>query len=820
KNGKLVYAVLNRNQDVAVWDAQTGDLVRQLNLPRVDPNSFSATDLQGAWFARNNYSETEYWIELWNIETGQMTKISTFNREAEPLRFSSDGSFFAAILDQHQLFVWRTDTGQLAYISEPDFDVGDFAFDPQGGLLATAAYGKITLWDLQPFTARALQPGFNSLPMPPTLTPWDSGSDNTYPTPTPQPTQVVTLLPVLSVQPGAISPENAANLQLHGRLGQGRVSQIQWSPDGDLAWVTSSHGMYELDRQTLQAVPLFGDDVFWATSSQVLPDGRKLVAGFTDDGKIQAWEATSGKMLAELKGGGQTALSPDGKWLVYEVDEGLGTLDLESGRAGIVLRSSYYLSWPVFSPNSQYVAAIQSDRSVRAWDVATGVIVNAAGGPEEDITDLSFSPDGNYLVGAAGGTAWIWSMAPSLLPVKVDLFPGKVNGNLTLFDDTVTAVATNKDNSLLAIGTSQRKILLYNRKTTQLLGNLEGLASAPVELAFSADSAWLLSADSDGQTILWDVAKRKPVIKTHEFGGEIAGLVARLDGDISAWMNNTVWTFGFQDASLKQTTYISAGKILAASPTGNLVAGYDPLKVSLYDARTGAVKQTLPEEAEDVWVEYYWEGDIIRQFYGALFSPDGKQLATFGTGGIWMYTSSDGKLISHLEGNNARKAAFSPDGQWLVASKFENNAPPSLINFETGAEIFQFYFPRNPYSFAEGSGYSQYAISPDKQWIGLLRLGNGGYPRLELVDTSIGLLTRTLEFQTGMPLSLAFSPSGTLIAIGHADGMMDLVDVATLKVLTSLKAHFGPVTALVFSPDGTRLITGCDDGIVKVWGVP
>jgi WD40 repeat protein len=819
KDGKVVYAVLNRNQDVAVWDAQTGELIRRLDLPRVDPNAFSATDLLGIWFARNNYAGAEYWIEIWNLETGQMIKIPTFKREAEPLRFSADGSFFGALFNQ-QLHIWRTDTGQLAYVSEPGFEVGDFALTTQGSLLATADYGKVTLWDFLPFANRARQPGFSSLPMPPTATPWNAQSEYVYASPTPQPTQVFTPLPVPVMQPGAIRPENVSNLQMRGRLGSGRVHQIQWSPEGERVRVTSSQGVYELDRQTLKMKALFQTDAELVVSSLVLSDDRLLIAGFTPDGKIRVWDATLGEILVELPGTGEPALSPDGKWLVYEVENGLGTWNLENGQPGTVLRSSSLLSWPVFSPNGQFVAAIQSDRSIRVWDVRTGVIVNAAGGPEADITAFSFSPDGKYLLGAGGGTAWVWSLAPSRSPVRVDLFPGVVKDNLTLFADTVTAVSTNKDNSLLAVGTSQKKILLYNRKTAQLLGSLEGLAGSPVKLAFSPDSAWLLSVDVDGQTILWDAAGRKAILKTHAFGGEIAGLVARLDGDVSAWMNNTVQTFASQDASLKQTTYLSTGKILAASPAGDLVAGYDPLKVSLYAARTGELVQTLPEEAEDVWVEYYWEGDILRQFYGALFSPDGKRLATFGAGGIWIYSSPEGKLISHLEGNNTRKAAFSPDGNWLVASTFENTDAPALIDFGTGKGIFDFVFPYNEDTYAAGRVYAQYAVSPDKRWVALLRRGGGGPPRLELVDASTGLLARALEFKDTGLFCLAFNPSGSLLAVGQADGTVALVDVATLKVLTAIKAHFVPVTALVFSRDGTRLVTGGEDGVVKVWGLP
>jgi WD40 repeat protein len=819
-NGELVYAALNRNQDIAVWNVKTGELIRQLDLPAVDPNAFTATDLQSSWFARNNYNETDYWIELWNLESGKMIKIPTFQIETEPLRFSADGLFLGALINHDRIYIWRTDTGQLAFVSDGGFDIGDFALDKDGILLATAKYGKATLWDWSPFASAALQPGFISLAMPATPTPWSSETFD-FPTETPQPTLAVDLLPVPTSQPGAISRENASNLQLSRSLGLGRVNHIAWSEDGRSARVTSSKGVYNLGIEELKATKRFETDALWVTSSQKVEDGRILAAGWTNDNKIQVWDTSSQIMLVELKGSGEPAISPDGRWLVYEVDEGLQTWNLESSQEGTILLSQYYVYWPVFSPNSRYVAAIQSDRSIRVWDVETGVIVTAAGGPEADITDLSFSPDGNYLIGAAGGTAWVWSMAPSLQPVKVNLFAGVVDYNLTLFQDSVTAATTTEDNSLLAIGTSERKIVLYNRKTGKTIGILEGLASFPVNMAFSPDGTRLLSVDNDGQISLWKVAERRMEMKMHEFGGKIAGLTLGPDGNIAALMQNTVWSISPQDASLKHSAYIPAKNILAASPAGNLVAGYTHLKVSLYDAQSGELKQTLPDEVKDIFVEYYYEGEILRQFYGAVFSPDGKRLATFGAGGMWLYNlpATEGKYANSFDGFT-RKAAISGDGEWLIASPYELSYTPGLTAFDTGEEILDFAFQDSDYSYGSGADYTQYAFSPDKRWVGMLKLGRREPSKLELVDTSTGTLVQAFEFEEPLLLCLAFNPSGSLIAVGQGDGSVTLVDTTKMEVLTSFEAHSGAITSLVFSTDGSILISGGEDGVVKMWGVP
>jgi WD40 repeat protein len=810
-DGKTIYAALNRNRDLAVWDAKTGALLRQLNLPKVDPNVHTATDLSGGWFARNNYLVNEYWIEVWNIETGQLTKLRTPQNIVEPLRFSPDGKFLAALVNNHQLYLWRVDTGQLVFVSDDDFEFGDLAISPDAKFLLTASFGKISLWDLWIYSKVAFQPGFVPMDMPPTSTSM-AQINSSYHTPTPQPTQIVQTLPLPTAHAGAINLQNAPALRSLVKIGRGQVGRVSWSKDGQSFWISSSHGFYHLDGQSLKVIDeLISQPGLWAMDGHAFPDGNQILTGVSIDGKVVVVDQKG--VLVEFPGGGQPVISPDGRWLVYaDGQNGLKTWNFETGSGKVLFGE--LPAWSVFSPDGRLVAAILIDHSIRVWDLETGVIVNAVGGPEAPITDLAFSADGSYLLGAAGGSAWVWSMVPGLPPQKITLYQGVINRNLTNFTNTVTSVTLSADGSLLAVGTSEHTIWLYNRKTGKNLGVLDCLGSSPKKMTFSPDSARLLSVDSDGQITLWDVAEQKLIVTSHEFSGSNSGLATRLDGDVSVWAKNTVWTFDASNGDIKHITSIRAEKILAVSPAGDLVAGYSPLKVSLYDATTGELTLTLPEEAQDVWVEYYWERDIIRQFYGALFSPDGKRLATFGTGGIWMYSLPDGKLLNYHEGNNTRKAAFSLDGTWLVASEFENINPPGLLNFNTAKWIFF------TISNLNGKDCRQYAVSPDKRLIGQVCRRWEIPSRLELVDSSSGKLFKSIEFLTREPLSLAFNPTGTLVAVGFDTGEIVIIEVSTQKSIVTFQAQPSAVTSLTFSLDGRTLISTGDDGVVNVWGIP
>jgi WD40 repeat protein len=77
------------------------------------------------------------------------------------------------------------------------------------------------------------------------------------------------------------------------------------------------------------------------------------------------------------------------------------------------------------------------------------------------------------------------------------------------------------------------------------------------------------------------------------------------------------------------------------------------------------------------------------------------------------------------------------------------------------------------------------------------------------------------RLQTGdFARSVAFSPDGTLLAIGHYGGTGRLLSTRTWRpVGHRLDGHRARLTALEFSPDARLLAIGSADGTVLLWDV-
>jgi WD40 repeat protein len=771
-DGKRLYAALMGGLRVIIWDADTGKLLRQVKLTDQRPG-LRGDDLAGPVYVRSNYYD-QGWIEIWNLDTEKAIRLNLLSMHNN---LSPDGKQLFS--SGNGLSVWDTATGQLIFTADdlpPSYTGHAVAINRDATILATAGDGKVDLYDIG-----------THLREPSSATPQPVISQNTLtPTPTPASASITTS----TAQVGVLSPANAAQVVQLSHFGDGTVDQVSWSPDGRSVITAGSLGVYRYSHQlpgNTLAEEARLEPHAWTYSAVMTKDGRSLAAGVAD-GHVRVWDVNSGEKLVDLPGDGQPTLSSDGNMLAYIDEDGnLQLWDIPAGKSRITLDSqSRKYAWPIFSPDGRYLAAIAPRHSflkyadsARVWDIQTGAIVNSLGGPDNDITDLAFSPDGQFLTGAAGGSAWVWALRAGADPIEIPFYPVQVKGNLNIYDHTVTAAALSSDGRSVAIGTSEKSLLIYEVPSGKLIRSLVGLSAPAHRLRFSPDGALLLSADDDGSLTLWQAGTGAMVSALTTHAGQIGGLVLRTDGDLLAWESGTAWTLRLPSIQLLHSTHVTAGKILGASPTGDFLAVYAPFRISLWDARTGEIRQVLEDEAEDPWVDYQYEGQVFRGFESAEFNSDGSHLTTRAPGGQWEYDRQpDGSF---------QRSQYTDIPAYLFADQF------SVIKVE----------------------------ALDGAWSGTLTHEWNRPSTLELSRGDGSGETHSLTFSQDLRLtSLAFNPDSQLAAVGQQDGSIFLIDLETMKVVATLSGHLGSVDHLAFSAEGRYLASGGADGTVRIWGIP
>jgi WD40 repeat protein len=206
------------------------------------------------------------------------------------------------------------------------------------------------------------------------------------------------------------------------------------------------------------------------------------------------------------------ALAPDGQLLAIKVDMGrpiLWNINKDCRYAGtmrsIPFKGTRY--WPAlaFSPNSRTLAFTKGN-SVMLYCLKKKAVRVEFHGHVDLATVLAFSPDSNFLIsGSKDKSIRLW-----------DMRSGVSCGVLEGHTDWVIALAVSHDGQQLASGSKDQTVRIWNRSTAAACDILRGHSGSVTAVAFSPDGNHLASASFCDDTVrLWNLAAKTQVQAIH-----------------------------------------------------------------------------------------------------------------------------------------------------------------------------------------------------------------------------------------------------------------------------------------------------------------
>lgn len=268
--------------------------------------------------------------------------------------------------------------------------------------------------------------------------------------------------------------------------------------------------------------------------------------------------------------------------------------------------------------------------------------------------------------------------------------------NLTGHSDNVWSVAFSPDSRILASGSKDNTVKLWDVVTAPEVRTLKGHTEGVCSVAFSADARWLASGSHDKTIKVWNVAAGNEVRTLRGSTEPVCSVAFSPDG---RWLASGSWdhTITLWDVAswgeVRTLTDTDAVNGVAFSPDSRWLASADnDFTIKLWDVASGQEARTLTGHTDAVYSVAFGRGgrllasgsrdNTIRlwnlssgQWTRALtghteavdsvaFSPDSRWLAS-GSDTIKLWDVASGQEVRTLTGVGT--VAFSPDGHWLAS---------------------------------------------------------------------------------------------------------------------------------------------------------
>ncbi len=395
-----------------------------------------------------------------------------------------------------------------------------------------------------------------------------------------------------------------------------------------------------------------------------------------------------------------------------------------------------------FSPDGNIIATAGTDKTVKFWSLGGQGIVSLKR-HKSSVTSITFSPDNERIATASwDGTVKLWTTK------------GLFIKDLAKQEEALSDVSFSPDGQTIAAADTVGNIILWDSKG-QKIKSFKGHQEAVYDVTFSPDSKMIATASADNKVKLWNLD-----------GQEIRTLSGHKD-----W----VWSVNFNPQEPKIITASKDGTAKLWSLDGKIIKTLEAHK----DALTSAA-----------------------------FSPDGKKIVTTSTDKTAILWSNNGEQLQVLKGhkNWVLKANFSPDSR-IIAT----------VSKDSTVKIWQ--VKDKPLQILPAHNDAIYSISysPDAETI-----ATASWDKTVKLWTKTGRLIKIINDFNSSVTDVSFSPDGQIIATATNDGNVKLFNnkgqaIKTLKEKNKDKAHQKWVWDVNFSHNGRIIATASNDGTAKLW---
>jgi WD40 repeat protein/tRNA A-37 threonylcarbamoyl transferase component Bud32 len=548
------------------------------------------------------------------------------------------------------------------------------------------------------------------------------------------------------------------------------------SPDGTLVATCST----TLDHAEVRRV---GEPA--VVANLVPTKGLVFPPGFTDDGRV--WLA-----------------SPDGLVRIYEI--------------GKPPPPEIALPEPLTKPDVHRagVHGVASTRTgkVLTWRFDTGAVATLPGSLDGEALWLRIAGEADAPIAVLvtrRGTLHAWNLA-----TRAALHTAPLGTDVIVPD-------LSRDGTRLVVADAD-SVRVIDPRTGAISADVP--APRTTTVAISRDGASFATGNLSGEMAIWDAATGTPIARAPGHAEEITAIRFTADGttvvsssaagDVRAWRTGTdrltslphadrAWHGDFlDDGSLVTVSADGLGRITTVEGRELAVLrGHQGAVVSMEEGHGWIVTAGVDGTAR-MWKT---SGAALHTMSGhtgklrtASIAPDGSAIATSGVDGKVLIYDTDGELKVTIKGPFPVTAArWTADSQRLVVTY---DAPLAIVWDAAGDKVADIPLMSSTTIDAVMSPKGDRAALWTDGW------------QLVVISTTDGKVLHRDDHHQGMS-SIAWTPDGDLL-VARETGRVDRYD-ASYERRPSLRVASGLMVAMGVHPSNNLLAIGTADGVVHLW---
>ena len=391
-------ASVSWDNKLCIWDVFTGSLIKEVVISNVAGDGCSAVAYRpdGSNIA---VASSDHTITILDSDGNKMQTLTRHIDGINSLCYYPNGKFLLSGASDNTVRIWELDNCQEWDNNKRRHShatISKVSFSPDGGKILSSSHDMtIKLWNMRTGDLMKVFEGHDSWVRSASFSPNGkyiaSASDDQS-------------VKIWDIQTGRC----LRTLQGHEYW----VWDVAFSPNGNILasasadddirlWNMPNGNLINILRGHSDMV----DDISFSK------DGALLVSA-SRDSTVRVWNIETGNCIKKVKAHNgrvtNVIFGPNNKWIISAGEDNVKVWDYKSMECIMVL-DGYYL---VACSDDGKIAFVKRDNSICIMDCFSWKVLRIIN-CDSDVSSISFSPDGKYLVSSSdGGTIQLWDTAP------------------------------------------------------------------------------------------------------------------------------------------------------------------------------------------------------------------------------------------------------------------------------------------------------------------------------------------------------------------------------------------------------------------------